>query len=390
MLMLLVATAAAALTPHEPTVSVLPGGAIQIAAPAADGGGFFLLQSTFQHQSPRWSGANGPVVHTLGRAATNASDWSVAVDSSRAASGVWSVSAVGSAFSVERTVRLTGGRLLFNDTITATSSAHPSLQILPVGTLLGLQVQHVLQFPAGSNVTEAIVAGNLFFDGGAGACTNADNVDEFGTHRGSFGNPSIFASTSTAGVGLVPLDDVFETHAHSYQRALRRIPSQPLHYKGRTFADCPVSDPPELEISDPMLGLRAGGSYTQEFALYTLLGAECEGGMADYFCFINRLRSDIRAEAGAPKTQLVNSTSYMFLNSKDNPIAKMGGNEEYQWGLQNYSMPWESWSNETLASVLEFQGFGWCEKNAFFEPFLHFYTNAIILPRQARDNHSKS
>ena len=74
------------------------------------------------------------------------------------------------------------------------------------------------------------------------------------------------------------------------------------------------------------------------------------------------MASRIRAEAGAPKTQLVNSTSYMFLNSEDNPIAKMGGNEEYQWGLQNYSMPWESWSNETLASVLEFQGFGWCGK----------------------------
>ena len=90
------------------------------------------------------------------------------------------------------------------------------------------------------------------------------------------------------GTMLVPLDDVFETQAHSYQRAVRRIPSQPLHYKGRTFADCPVADPPEREISDPMLGLRAGGSYTQEFVLYTLLGAECEGGMADYFCFINR------------------------------------------------------------------------------------------------------
>jgi hypothetical protein len=27
-------------------------------------------------------------------------------------------------------------------------------------------------------------------------------------------------------VGLVPVDDVFETHAHAYQRAVRRMPTQ--------------------------------------------------------------------------------------------------------------------------------------------------------------------
>ena len=154
----------------------------------------------------------------------------------------------------------------------------------------------------------------------------------------------------------MPLDDVFETHAHAYQRAVARIPTQPLHYKGRAFPDCPTVDPPELEIADPMLGIRAGSSYTQEFALYPLGGTdqlpECERDGPDYFCFINMLRRDIRAGVGAPPAQRLNTTSYMYLNSKNNPIVAMGGNEEFEWGLSNYSMPWENWSADTLSSVL--------------------------------------
>ena len=41
----------------------------------------------------------------------------------------------------------------------------------------------------------------------------------------SFGNPTIFATDGDyLSMALVPLDDVFETHAHAYQRALRRHP----------------------------------------------------------------------------------------------------------------------------------------------------------------------
>ena len=46
-------------------------------------------------------------------------------------------------------------------------------------------------------------------------------------------------------------------------------------------------------------------------------------------------------------TQRLNTTGHMYLNSKNNPIAKLGGNEEYEWGESNYSMPWENWSNAT-------------------------------------------
>ena len=65
------------------------------------------------------------------------------------------------------------------------------------------------------------------FDSGAGSCSNAGNADQFGLHRGSFGNPAVFAGDGrTMAVGLVPVDDVFETHAHAYQRAVRRMPTQ--------------------------------------------------------------------------------------------------------------------------------------------------------------------
>jgi hypothetical protein len=159
-------------------VSVLPGGGLAVAAP---GGGSYILRSVFTHQNPPWSGAHGPTAHTLGTSSSNTSSWSVTIDSSRAADGVWAVAAVAGAFSIHRTVSLTSTstRININDTITA-SATHPSLQELPVGTLLGLQTQHILQFPTGSNVTEALVPGARYRSGGGGACNSASNVDEFG------------------------------------------------------------------------------------------------------------------------------------------------------------------------------------------------------------------
>ena len=324
-------------------VSVLPGGAVQI------GGGAFVLRSVYTRPGPVVQRLGADVIHSAGA-------WDVTVDSTHAAAGLWTVFAVDDAFSLRRTLRRTATRIEVNDTITI-AAAHSSFQRLPVGTLLGLQIQHVVQFPTGSVAIEAVVPGTLFLNS---PCSNAANVDEYGVHRGSFGNPTVFASDGSNGIGLVPLDDVFETHAHTYQRAVRRFsPTQPYHYKGESFADCPVADPPELEIADPMLALRAGGNYTQELAVYPLLGPQLGCEANDYYCFINKLRADVRYAAGAPPTQRLNSTGYMGLNSQQNPINKMGGNEEYQWGLAKYSMPWENWSNDTLRTVLDFQGFGW-------------------------------
>lgn len=329
-------------------VSVLPGGAIQISGNNS-GTEPFVLRSVYTHL--------GPTTQHLGSVAnTSAGAWRVVVDSSRSAAGLWTVTAEDTAFSLRRTVRHTATRVEMNDTITA-ASTDPSFQQLPVGTVLGLQVQHILQFPTGSVATDAVVPGTLFLNS---PCSNAGNVDEYGVHRGSFGNPTVFGTDGSSGIGLVPLDDVFETHAHTYQRAVPRFsPMQPEQYKGETFPDCPVADPPELEIADPMLAIHASGQYTQELAIYPLLGPQPGCVVNDYFCFINQLRADIREAAHAPTTHRLNNTGYMALNSQHNPIVKMGGNEEYQWGLGNYSMPWENWSIETLQSVLDFQGFGW-------------------------------
>jgi hypothetical protein len=156
-LLLLVATASAPPgTPPGPGltaahVSVLPGGAVQV---DAGGGSQFMLRSVFTSGTSSSGGSEPPVQFHLGRDATNGTSgaWRVTVDSSRAAAGLWSVAAVGDAFRVQRTVRLAGARVGFNDSITATRTpGHPWLQKLPAGALLGLQVQHILQFPASTN-----------------------------------------------------------------------------------------------------------------------------------------------------------------------------------------------------------------------------------------------
>lgn len=243
--------------PRQPLLQVLPGGAFRVAvsppqsssplftAGAVGAGSWFVVRSQFTEA--------GPLLHTLGTM-YNSSDWAVSVDRSRAGAGEYTITAAGTAFSLVRSIALTATRVRVNDTITAHAGSS--------GGVVGLTVRHVVTFPTGSRAIDALVPGSLFLSGG-GMCTNAANTDAGGIHRGSFGNP---ASTADAAVGMVALDDVFETHVHSTQRAIPRWPTQPLHYKGRTFSPCSVASPPDVEISDPMLGLR--DTYRQEWAVY--------------------------------------------------------------------------------------------------------------------------
>ena len=93
------------------------------------------------------------------------------------------------------------------------------------------QVQHVLAFPAGSVATDALVPGARFLGRGALCDTELENYDYVqGMYMGSFGNPTVWATDGVVGVGMLPLDDAFETHAHIYQRAIARWPSQPRRY----------------------------------------------------------------------------------------------------------------------------------------------------------------
>jgi hypothetical protein len=148
----------------------------------------------------------------------------------------------------------------------------------------------------------------------------------------------------------LPLDDVFETHAHTYQRAITRWPTQPRSYLNINFTDCPISDPPELEIADPMLGISAGARYTQEWAVYGPMGGFETDSCNDYYCFINAVQRDIRVAARAPQTTWVNA-SMLTLFSEFNPIGQ--DREEWQLGVANFSMPWEHWSNATLDKYRE-------------------------------------
>jgi hypothetical protein len=97
------------------TVSVLPGGAIQIGA--------FTVRSTFTSE--------GPTRHTLGDAVNSSAGWS-AVTVQAAGPLRWSVVAVAANYRLERIVACAATRLEVNDTLVSTAQ--------PGGAVLGLQV----------------------------------------------------------------------------------------------------------------------------------------------------------------------------------------------------------------------------------------------------------
>jgi hypothetical protein len=71
---------------------------------------------------------------------------------------------------------------------------------------------------------------------------------------------------------------VFRVHAQQRQYALASL-------NPRVKMDCPVLEPPAVELSDPFFGLAAGAAYTLEFAMYPF-----DSACADWFCFVNALR----------------------------------------------------------------------------------------------------
>jgi hypothetical protein len=71
------------------------------------------------------------------------------------------------------------------------------------------------------------------------------------------GRPDVFANRSSGdfAVGLTALDDVFRVHAQTHNYAMRTGPR--MAYMGMA---CAVTEPPTIELSDPMLALRKGDS----------------------------------------------------------------------------------------------------------------------------------
>ena len=68
-----------------------------------------------------------------------------------------------------------------------------------------------------------------------------------------------------------------------------------------------------------------------------------------------QLRADIRASAGVQKALRLNNTGFMAMPSQHDPITALGGNEEYLFGLANYSEPWEAWTPAVFKDFFDFQ-----------------------------------
>ena len=200
----------------------------------------------------------------------------------------WSITAGAGSYSVNRTVVAEGHRLRISDRITAASGSGP----------VGIAIAHRTSFvgQGGEMLGALLPAGPDTW-----ACTSI--ADEEATPPGdrttltSTGNPTIHAHGTHGGAGLIPLDDVFETHSFANNSAFptNKLPVQSdppasraksnvcgNHHPNPPPCICPVTDPPSISLEDPSLVLPPGETYVQEWAVYPL-PASC----ADYYCFIN-------------------------------------------------------------------------------------------------------
>jgi hypothetical protein len=230
---------------------------------SATGGGVMLtsaagsvtVDSRFSSPGPRWSTLSGAA--TSGGAGRGWSELHVVP----AGEGRWNVSAEGPSMSLARTVTVRGDHVVVADTLTAHGNASEAASSLPVA----IQTEHNAQFTENVTVTSAELPGVLY----PFSCSTIENQDEYETdglsygaenafccavfihrtinlprqardkHRenaekrgwrflaGSFGNPAVYMQSATFGVGLLPLDDVFQIHGVSTQAALAVYPRGP-------------------------------------------------------------------------------------------------------------------------------------------------------------------
>ena len=230
---------------------------------SATGGGVMLtsaagsvtVDSRFSSPGPRWSTLSGAA--TSGGAGLGWSELHVVP----AGEGRWNVSAEGPSMSLARTVTVRGDHVVVADTLTAHGNASEAASSLPVA----IQTEHNAQFTENVTVTSAELPGVLY----PFSCSTIENQDEYETdglsygaenafccavfihrtinlprqardkHRenaekrgwrflaGSFGNPAVYMQSATFGVGLLPLDDVFQIHGVSTQAALAVYPRGP-------------------------------------------------------------------------------------------------------------------------------------------------------------------
>ena len=181
----------------------------------------------------------------------------------------WHAHLSGGAYKLHRTASIDGSRILIKDTIETNGEGWHELE----GGAVGLQVNHSVQLATGEPVA-ASIPGELY----AFSCSNANIEDttKYSLMRGGFGNPSVHAETTTGGVGVVPLDDVTESHAVATQAVVGRYPRMPA-----SMSPCPVTQPPSVLLADPYLALPPATNHTMEWAIYPL-NRSC----SSYWCVV--------------------------------------------------------------------------------------------------------
>jgi len=206
---------------------------------------------------------------------------------------VWRMECGCPLFNLSRTVVTEGWRVKVRDTFSVAESS---------ATAVGIRVAHNATVHGAGDVLNATLPGKHDSIRGF-ACSNR-NLDSSSNrlHRGTFGNPVVHVQATHIGIGLLPLDDVFEAHAWGWQAAVRRQPGSDVG------PECDVSPTPSLGLVDEFLALRAGSTYTQEWAVY-VAGSD-EG--TDYWALINRCRRDVGAEG-----LTIRGAGYLSLASAD-------------------------------------------------------------------------
>jgi hypothetical protein len=326
--------------------SVVPDGGIEIRLGVLR----LTVSSTFTE------GGSPPLLRALGVAVDPpmaASPW-VAPITISGGGGTWNVLAFASRYHLNRTITVQAHRLIVSDTITVFNLTSAT----PHQNVVGIEITHRSSFASGAG--QQVQGGYLPGVADSWACHSI--ADEEATKPGdrttltSTGNPTIHAHSNFGGVGMIPLDDVFETHSYGNMSAYRtnKLPVQSdppawrrqsnvcgNHHPNPPPCVCPVTEPPSISLVDPHLALSAGDTYTQEWAVYPL-PASCP----DYYCFINTVREDLHVnEVTMP------GTGYLGLYAQPDAKELIA-----PAGFHDHDGDWAYWSEAELRQFYEREG----------------------------------
>ena len=148
---------------------------------------------------------------------------------------VWRLTTTAPSFHLSRTVTVEPSRVHVSDAIT-TRGDEP---------IVGIRVRHNASILSDSPVVNVTLPGAFYAPRGF-ACSSLNTLgDPNQLHRGTFGNPTVHVQMQHGGVGLIPLDDVFELHAWAEQTALAEPPDGP----GPQHR-CVTTSRPSISITD--------------------------------------------------------------------------------------------------------------------------------------------